>query len=107
VSGLREALEKLVQEWRYTGEDLKPWQEGGGPDPSEAAMDDCADELKRVLAAHPEEQESRWPGYGVCTAEGRWGQCVFVAGHHEVENWTPHADRFGRTWNDQPVDDPS
>jgi hypothetical protein len=48
---LRDALEKLIQEWRYTGADLKPWQEGGGPDPSEAAMDDCANELKRVLAA--------------------------------------------------------
>lgn len=47
---------------------------------------------------------SRWPGYGECVAlhPRGFGQCVFVAGHHnrEVESWTPHADRFGRSWND-------
>lgn len=47
---------------------------------------------------------TRWPGYGECAAEHPrgLGQCVFVAGHHhrEIESWTPHADRFGRSWND-------
>ena len=47
---------------------------------------------------------SRWPGYGECVAlhPRGFGQCVFVAGHHhrEIESWTPHADRFGRSWND-------
>lgn len=43
-------------------------------------------------------------GYGECVAlhPRGFGQCVFVAGHHnrEIESWTPHADRFGRSWND-------
>lgn len=46
-----------------------------------------------------------------CTAEHprRSGHCVFVAGHHDraVESWTPHGDRFGWTWNDNPPADES
>ena len=46
-----------------------------------------------------------------CTAEHPrgFGRCVFVAGHHYEagEDWTPHADRLGRSWNDQPPEDPS
>lgn len=52
---LREALEKLASEWRYSSEDLTPWQEGGGPSPDEAAFDDASVKLRELLAAHPVE----------------------------------------------------
>jgi hypothetical protein len=46
-----------------------------------------------------------------CTAEHPrgFGRCVFVAGHHYEagENWTPHADSRGRSWNSQPAEDGS
>lgn len=62
-------------------------------------------DINATLEAEP---ASRWPGYGECNAQGKlFGPCVFVAGHHEVESWTPHADMFGRTWNDQPAEEPS
>ena len=36
-----------------------------------------------------------------------FGRCVFVAGHHYEagEDWTPHADSRGRSWNSQPPED--
>lgn len=49
--GLREALEELAEHWRYKSADLKAWQEGGGPDPYEAGLDDAATALKKLLAA--------------------------------------------------------
>lgn len=52
--GLRDALEKLVEEWRWQG-DMKPWQEGGGPDAYEGGLDDAAAKLRAALAAHPAE----------------------------------------------------
>ena len=55
MSDLREALEKLAEDWRYKSEDLTPWQEGGGPGPDEAALDGAADDLRKLLAAHPAE----------------------------------------------------
>lgn len=38
-----------------------------------------------------------------------FGRCVFVAGHHYEagEDWTPHADRLGRSWNAQPAEEPA
>lgn len=53
MSDLREALEKLATEWRYKDEDLKPWQEGGGPDPHESALDFASHQIAGLLAAHP------------------------------------------------------
>lgn len=50
-------------------------------------------------------------GPPVCAAvhtrhpEWGWGPCVFTAGHHEGEDWNSHADRLGRTWNDQPPEE--
>lgn len=51
--GLQEALESLVEHWRYKSEDLRAWQEGGGPDPYEAGLDDAATALNKLLAAAP------------------------------------------------------
>lgn len=41
--------------------------------------------------------------------EWRWGPCVFTTGHHDHtrEDWNSHADRLGRTWNDQPPEEES
>lgn len=37
------------------------------------------------------------------------GECVFIAGHHDRSNddWTPHGNYRGWTWNDQPAEDAS
>jgi hypothetical protein len=37
------------------------------------------------------------------------GECVFIAGHHDrnSEDWTPHGNVHGWTWNDQPAEDAS
>jgi len=45
----REALEKLIAHWSYDGSGLSPWQEGGGPDPYEAGLDDAATALRKLL----------------------------------------------------------
>lgn len=44
--GLREALEQLARRWQYVGEPVDMTR-------TEMVMDDCADELKGVLAAAP------------------------------------------------------
>ena len=51
---LRDALEKLAEEWRYKGEfGWGPWQMGEGPDPE--ILDEAAGEIRKLLAAHPVE----------------------------------------------------
>jgi hypothetical protein len=51
---LRAALEKLADELRWKG-DMRPWQEGGGPDAYDGGLDDAAAKIRAVLAAHPVE----------------------------------------------------
>jgi len=56
TDGLRKALEATAEDWRYKSEDLKAWQEGGGPSPDEAAFDDAAVTIRKLLADYPAPQ---------------------------------------------------
>lgn len=54
----REALEALVESWRYKGEfGWGSWQEGYGPDPEGQVLDECASRLRALLA-----DDSLWTG---------------------------------------------
>lgn len=55
----REALERLVAHWSYNGNGLEPWQEGGGPDPYEAGLDDAATALRKLLDGAPNSGASK------------------------------------------------
>lgn len=84
----REQVDKLVSDWfRAT---LSP-----------EVRDMLADAVLALMGGAGEE--------ATCTAEHPrgYGRCVFVAGHHyEVgEDWTPHADSRGSSWNSQPPED--
>lgn len=63
----------------------------------------------RTLADLIEVLEASQAARPTCDAvlSRRNARCVFTPGHHTGEDWTPHGDQSGWTWNDQPAEEES
>lgn len=96
---LRDELEKLVEHWRYKGEDLKAWQEGGGPDPYEAGLDDAATAIRKLLTEPPAEPvgvsdeavEVVAETFARTSSGGLWGQYTELTRQLVISNAKPTA----------------